>query len=338
MEKIRQDIIDTSIKLLEKNLVARTWGNVSARLDADNFIITPSGLDYTKTTTSDLVKVNIKTGEYEGKRKPSGERGIHKVAYELYEDVNFVIHTHQTYATAFSLAGFDKLEITDNEKKTLGGIAISDYAITGTQKLSDNVKTALSKGAKVILLPRHGTLILAKDKKEAIKKALLLEKICIRNCDDIYNFDRKYGLSIPVLSDKTLSYLKSKYKNLECIDDEREHYVSWLRPLYRDFKAQLEDMAQMIGPKIHYIDNRNVSTEKIEKLLLKYNVLIIKDSGILIYHEDKDEFEALKLLVEKAVIVKIHTSDNNVKSDMNYFGALIEHIVYMKKYSKQKEG
>ena len=41
----RREIIDTGIGLLEEKLVARTWGNISARIDADNYLITPSGLE-----------------------------------------------------------------------------------------------------------------------------------------------------------------------------------------------------------------------------------------------------------------------------------------------------
>ena len=108
----RREIIDTGIELLEEKLVARTWGNISARIDADNYLITPSGLDYTSMREEDIVSVNIKTGEYTGIIRPSGEKGVHSAAYEVFDDVNFVVHTHQTYATAVSLAGFDSLEAT----------------------------------------------------------------------------------------------------------------------------------------------------------------------------------------------------------------------------------
>ena len=40
----RQKIIRACKFLQDKNLIARTWGNVSARLNEKQFIITPSGL------------------------------------------------------------------------------------------------------------------------------------------------------------------------------------------------------------------------------------------------------------------------------------------------------
>ena len=52
--ELRKQVVDTGLLLLEKKLVARTWGNVSARVDSTHFLITPSGLSYTKTTPEDL--------------------------------------------------------------------------------------------------------------------------------------------------------------------------------------------------------------------------------------------------------------------------------------------
>ncbi len=38
--ELRQQVVDTGLLLLEKKLVARTWGNVSARVDGTHFLIT----------------------------------------------------------------------------------------------------------------------------------------------------------------------------------------------------------------------------------------------------------------------------------------------------------
>ena len=38
---LRQQVVDTGLLLLEKKLVARTWGNVSAKVDDEHFLITP---------------------------------------------------------------------------------------------------------------------------------------------------------------------------------------------------------------------------------------------------------------------------------------------------------
>ena len=43
---LRESVIAYGKKLVENRLIQATWGNVSARIDADRFLITPSGVDY----------------------------------------------------------------------------------------------------------------------------------------------------------------------------------------------------------------------------------------------------------------------------------------------------
>ena len=62
--------------LLEKRLVARTWGNFSARLDETHFVITPSGLGYEQMIADDMVRFCLADETWEGTRKPSSEKGF----------------------------------------------------------------------------------------------------------------------------------------------------------------------------------------------------------------------------------------------------------------------
>ena len=53
----RKLLVESGKQLLETGLVARTWGNVSCRLDEKSCVITPSGLDYMQTEEKDIVKL-----------------------------------------------------------------------------------------------------------------------------------------------------------------------------------------------------------------------------------------------------------------------------------------
>ena len=83
----RKLVIEAGLRLLENKLIARTWGNISARISKDEFIITPSGKAYDRLTPADLVKVRVSDGSYSGKVKPSSERGVHAAAYSLRNHV-----------------------------------------------------------------------------------------------------------------------------------------------------------------------------------------------------------------------------------------------------------
>ena len=45
-EKAKRAVIQAAKELVKKGLVARTWGNISARISDTQFVITPSGLSY----------------------------------------------------------------------------------------------------------------------------------------------------------------------------------------------------------------------------------------------------------------------------------------------------
>ncbi len=51
---------------MKEGLVARTWGNISIRVDDTHMLITPSGRTYEDLTPSDIVLVNYHTSKYEG--------------------------------------------------------------------------------------------------------------------------------------------------------------------------------------------------------------------------------------------------------------------------------
>ena len=179
-QELRKLVADTGRELLEKKLVARTWGNISARKDATHFAISPSGLGYEGMTPEDVPIYNLTDGTYEGPRKPSSEKKIHASAYQIFDDVNFVIHTHQDYATAVGLVGSDILEMTDEEKEILGEIRVAAYGLPGTKKLKYNVEEAMLKGSKVVLMLHHGAVIGGVDKDDAVHKAMVLETVCER--------------------------------------------------------------------------------------------------------------------------------------------------------------
>lgn len=345
----RREIIDTGIELLEEKLVARTWGNISARIDADNYLITPSGLDYTSMREEDIVSVNIKTGEYTGINRPSGEKGVHSAAYEVFDDVNFVVHTHQTYATAVSLAGFDSLEatagspagsesfetsagspagsesfdITEEEIEKLGGIALAEYGLPGTKEITNACKSALLTGAHTVLMIHHGVLVLGKDKEEAMKRVKLLESICERNVKRVIK-DNTLNNYIKALN--TCPEDNSSYRYCEVLTDKT---LIALSNSETEIFSQLDDVSQMIGTKIVTVDSLD------KALKLSDNAVLIKGVGALIKAENKDDLEALKVLMNKMAIVKLYTKAKNVKAEISIEESDFMHYDYVTRYSKQ---
>ncbi len=75
IELIRQEIIKGGLRLVKEGLVARTWGNISIRVDETHMLITPSGRTYEDLTPSDIVLVNYHTSKHEGDIKAGAVKG-----------------------------------------------------------------------------------------------------------------------------------------------------------------------------------------------------------------------------------------------------------------------
>lgn len=74
LQKARELVIEAGKKLVETGLIARTWGNVSCRVNDKQFVITPSGRAYETLTPEEIVLVNIEDCSYDGDIKPSSEK------------------------------------------------------------------------------------------------------------------------------------------------------------------------------------------------------------------------------------------------------------------------
>ena len=95
LNSLKEQILKGGKRLLAEGLVARTWGNISIRVNDTFMLITPSGRPYEELTQEDIVLVNYHTSKYEGNVKPSSEKELHCEIYRTRKKVNAVIHTHQ---------------------------------------------------------------------------------------------------------------------------------------------------------------------------------------------------------------------------------------------------
>ena len=174
-QELRQQIIDACLYLQKTGLIARTWGNVSARLNDEEFIITPSGLAYNQTTPEDLVIVKIADCSYDdNQRKPSSEKGVHASAYKLRPDVNFIVHTHQYYASAVCA---DEASITLSNGSF---VPCADYGLPSTKTLQNNCAKVFEqfKQSNMFLLAKHGAVTFGATMKNALNNAESLEAEC----------------------------------------------------------------------------------------------------------------------------------------------------------------
>jgi len=175
---IRQEIIKGGLRLVKEGLVARTWGNISIRVDETHMFITPSGRNYEDLTPDDIVLVNYHTSKHEGNIKPSSEKELHCEIYRTRKNIHAVIHTHQMNASTVAAAHREVPPILDDMAQIIGPtVRVADYALPSTKKITKKTVRAL-KGRKAALMANHGAVCIGRDLEEAFVVCQVLEKAC----------------------------------------------------------------------------------------------------------------------------------------------------------------
>ena len=335
MEQAKEKILEACREMKKNHLIARTWGNVSARISEGEFLITPSGRDYDEMTGEDLVKVRIRDEKWEGDLKPSSEKGMHARLYRVRPDCDFIIHTHQTNASAISIQGED-LDLTDmgeklvteEERKILGPVVpCAQYGLSSTAKLAKNVAWAAKKNpeAKAILMRHHGVACMGADEQEAMEVARTLELVCGR----IY--EKRCGEKIQIEGGTTFG----REWQEGWLIHSRTPYVMEMSRRGKTLKPYLDDMAQIGGVDIPCV-GAVPSGKEVRKALKDRNAVMIKGDGALCYAPDKEEAEAVVLVLEKncqAANLGLKKAAPSVPS----VSARLERSFYLKKYSKLKK-
>ncbi len=186
INEIKEKVIEAGLKLVKSGLIARTWGNISCRVDDDTFAITPSGKSYDSLTKEDIVLCKIEDCSYEGDVKPSSERGIHALLYKTHKDINFVIHTHQVQGSIVSAIGIDKFE-TRGFSLLGKSVPIAKYALPGTKSLRKNIEDALRlTDGNAIIMSNHGAICFGSDDLEAFNASVQLENASSYLINKIY--------------------------------------------------------------------------------------------------------------------------------------------------------
>lgn len=174
----RREIIDVCRRLYLHNFVANHDGNVSARINKDRLIATPTAESKADIKEDWLLSLNMAGKILSGKRKPFSELKFHLAAYELRPDIKAVVHAHAPYTMALSCSGRSlSLRPFPEAIVSLGSeIKLSSFAIPGSQESADEVAKGLSN-SDALLLANNGTLAVGSTPLEAYYRIELIEHI-----------------------------------------------------------------------------------------------------------------------------------------------------------------
>ena len=158
--EIKKQICEIGKRIYDKGMVASNDGNISVKLNDNEFLCTPTGVSKGFMTPDYICKVDRdgKVIQANAGFKPSSEIKMHMRVYKERPDVNAVVHAHPMYATGFAIAGIPLTQpIMPEAVIALGCVPIAEYGTPSTEEIPDAVSKYL-QSFDAVLLENHGAL------------------------------------------------------------------------------------------------------------------------------------------------------------------------------------
>ena len=177
---IRDEVCALHAELVKWGLVSWTSGNVSARVPgADLLVIKPSGVAYHELTPESMVVTDLDGKPVDDGLAPSSDTFSHAYIYRQLDDVNGVVHTHSTYATAWAARGEAIPCVLTAMADEFGGeIPIARFARIGDEDIGRAVVSTLrGHRSPAVLLRNHGVFTIGPNAAAAVKAAVMCEDI-----------------------------------------------------------------------------------------------------------------------------------------------------------------
>jgi L-ribulose-5-phosphate 4-epimerase len=180
MATLRRDVAELHRELTRYQLVVWTAGNVSARVPGrDLLVIKPSGVSYDELDADAMVVCDLEGRLVEGSRQPSSDTAAHAYVYQHMPHVGGVVHTHSTYACAWSARAEPIPCVLTMMADEFGGdIPVGPFALIGDDSIGRGIVETLSASrSRAVLMQNHGPFTIGSDARDAVKAAVMLEDV-----------------------------------------------------------------------------------------------------------------------------------------------------------------
>lgn len=211
VRQVRETVARLHAELPRWGLVVWTAGNVSQRLTtADLFVIKPSGVTYDELTPGAMVVCDLDGTLVDGDRAPSSDTAAHAYVYRHLPHVGGVVHTHSTYATAWSARGEEIPCVLTMMADEFGGpIPIGPFALIGDDSIGRGiVETLRGSRSRAVLMRNHGPFTIGRDGRDAVKAAVMVEEVA-----RTVHVARELGDLVPI-APSDVDALYARYQNV----------------------------------------------------------------------------------------------------------------------------
>lgn len=189
LEKLKKDVLDANLELVEKNLVLYTWGNVSGISRQDGLVvIKPSGVPYWELSVEKMVVLTLEGKVVESDLSPSSDTPTHLELYRSFPEIGGVVHTHSIWATSwaqsektipcFGTTHADHFYQGIPCTRILSSQEIKkDYELNTGRVITETFKDSSYLYTPGVLVAGHGPFTWGKDPEEAVYNSVILEEV-----------------------------------------------------------------------------------------------------------------------------------------------------------------
>jgi len=158
----------------EKGYTPGYSGNLSVRY-GENVIITTSGSANGYLTENDFVVIDFAGNVVSGTGKPSSEKFLHLEFYKMRRDINYIIHVHPVFLSAFACCGKDLVApVMPENVFYFGEIPLAQYGLPSSRDLVDKTSRFFPTH-DAVLMANHGVIIGSSTIRDAYMKLELAE-------------------------------------------------------------------------------------------------------------------------------------------------------------------
>jgi L-ribulose-5-phosphate 4-epimerase len=157
-----------------------------------------------------MVVTDLEGKLVEGDHQPSSDTAAHAYVYAHMPEVGGVVHTHSTYATAWSARGEPIPCVLTMIADEFGGeVPVGPFALIGDDSIGRGiVETLRGHRSPAVLMRNHGVFTIGKDAKAAVKAAVM--------CEDVartVHIARQLGEPLPI-PQPDIDSLYDRYQNV----------------------------------------------------------------------------------------------------------------------------
>jgi L-ribulose-5-phosphate 4-epimerase len=210
VDRLRREVAELHAELPRNELVVWTAGNVSARVPGqDLLVIKPSGVRYDEITPDTMVVTDLEGRLVDGDHSPSSDTAAHAYVYRHMPHVGGVVHTHSTYATAWSARGEAIPCVLTMIADEFGGeIPVGPFALIGDDSIGRGIVETLARHrSPAVLMRNHGVFTVGRDARAAVKAAVM--------CEDVartVHIARQLGTPLPI-EQRHIDALHARYQH-----------------------------------------------------------------------------------------------------------------------------